>query len=63
MVLGQVGNPGAHSGTGILAVADCEAAMVCVVVEETDAAATPAKTMERAAMRIASFMVGNPSKF
>jgi hypothetical protein len=27
---------------------------------ETEAAATPAKTMDRAKMRTASFMVGNP---
>jgi hypothetical protein len=32
-----------------------------VVEEETEAAAAPAKTMDRAMMRIVSFIVGNLS--
>ena len=59
--MGQVGNPGAHRGTGILAVAACELANGCTADEETEAAATPAKTTERAAMRTASFIFGNSS--
>jgi hypothetical protein len=62
-LFGQVGNPGAQSGTGTLAVADWELTNVCGVDEETEAAATPAKTIDRAAMRMASFMFGNPSRF
>jgi hypothetical protein len=56
---GQVGSPGAQSGIGSVAVADWWLANGLGVEEETDAAATPAKTIERAKMRMANLMVGN----
>jgi len=56
---GQVGTPGPHIGVGRSAVADWRLAITRVVEEETDAAATPAKTIDRAKMRIASFIFGN----
>ena len=56
---GQVGSPGAQSGIGSLAVADWWLENGFGVEEETDAAATPAKAIEMAKMRMANFMVGN----
>lgn len=56
---GQVGSPGAHSGTGSVAFADWWLTNGLGVEEETDAAATPAKAIESAKMRMASFMSGN----
>jgi hypothetical protein len=56
---GQVGRPGAHSGTGLLAVADWWLARGLAVEEETEAAAAPARTRVRAKMRMTSFMIGN----
>jgi hypothetical protein len=44
---------------GLLAVADWWVAKVRVDELETEAAATPANTTERATMRMASFMIGN----
>ena len=58
---GQVGIAGSHTGIGILSVADWWLEMGFVVEEETEAAAAPAKTMDRAMMRIVSFIVGNLS--
>jgi hypothetical protein len=52
---------GPHPGTGRLAVADRWLATGRVVEVETEAAATPAKTTDKAKMRTASFIVGNPS--
>jgi hypothetical protein len=60
-VAGHVGIPGPQTGIGTLAVADWWLGMAGLVVDETEAAATPAKTTERAKMRMASFIVGNPS--
>jgi len=54
-----VGSPGAHHGIGLLAVADWWLGMALVVGDETEAAAAPATTTDRAKMRIASFIVGN----
>jgi len=59
-MFGQPGNPGAQSGTGILAVADWELGMERVVADGTEAAATPAKTTERAKIRMATFMLVTP---
>jgi len=56
---GQVGNPGAQSGIGLLAVAAWWLGSARLE-EETEAAATPTKTTDRAKMRTASFMIGNP---
>lgn len=56
---GQVGRPGAHSGTGLLAVADWWLANGLSVEEVTEAAAAPARTRVKAKMRMASFMIGN----
>jgi hypothetical protein len=58
---GQVGSPGAHSGIGSVAVADWWLANGLDVEEETDAAATPAKTTDSAKIRMAILMVGNLS--
>jgi len=52
--------PGPHVGVGSWAVADWWLGMACVVEDETEAAAAPAKTTARAKTRIASFMVSNP---
>ena len=60
---GQVGKPGAQSGTGLLAVADWWLGRMRLDEDETEAAATPTRTIERAKMRIASFMIGNPFRF
>ena len=60
---GQVGSPGAHSGIGKWAVADCWLGMALVVDDEMEAAAAPAKTTDKAMMRMASFMVGNLLRF
>lgn len=60
---GQVGSPGAQRGIGILAVAACELGIACVAEDETEAAATPARTTERAKMRMASFIEGNSLMF
>jgi hypothetical protein len=57
---GHPGNPGAHNGIGLLAVADWCVENVRVDEFETEAAATPAQTIESAIKRIASFMIGNP---
>jgi hypothetical protein len=43
----------------LLAVADWWLGMALVVGDETEAAAAPATTTDRAKMRIASFIVGN----
>ncbi|MDR3772802.1 MAG: hypothetical protein P4L26_05610 [Terracidiphilus sp.] len=56
MVFGQVGKPGAQSGTGILAVADWELETAWVLEDGTEAAATPARTTVKATMRMASFI-------
>jgi hypothetical protein len=58
---GHVGSPGAQSGIGILAVADWELGKAGLEEDETEAAAAPAKTTDNAKMRIASFIIGNPS--
>ena len=56
--------PGPQPGTGSSEVADWWLAIKWVVEEEeTEAAATPAKTIESAKMRIASFIFGNLSGF
>ena len=54
---------GPHCGTGKLAVADWWLGMACVVEDETEAAAAPAKTTARAKTRRICFMVGNPLQF
>ena len=46
----------------MLAVADWWLGMACVVEDETVAAAAPVKTTDRAKIRMASFMIGNPSR-
>ena len=56
---GQVGSPGAHNGIGSVAVADWWLVNGLAVEEETDAAATPAKAIESAKMRMASLMMSN----
>lgn len=62
----QVGTWGPHSGVGRefgvgkLAVADWWLARTRALLEETEAAAAPAKTTDMAKMRMASFMIGNP---
>jgi hypothetical protein len=58
-VSGQVGSPGAHSGIGSVAVADWWLVKGLAVEDDRDAAATPAKTIESAKMRMASLMIGN----
>lgn len=58
---GQVGIAGSQTGIGILSVADWWLEMGLVVDEETEAAAAPAKTIDKAMMRIVSFIVGNLS--
>jgi hypothetical protein len=57
---GQVGMPGPQPGIGKAEVADWWLARTCVEEECVAAAAAPAKTMERARTRIASFIIGNP---
>jgi hypothetical protein len=52
--------PGPHAGIGKAEVADWWLARTCVEEECVAAAAAPAKTMERARTRIASFIIGNP---
>ena len=59
-VSGQPGNPGAQVGIGLLAVTAWWLGWSERECDETEAAATPTKTTERAMMRMASFMVGNP---
>jgi hypothetical protein len=59
---GQVQIAGSHVGIGLLSVADWWLAMGRVVVEETEAAAAPAKTTANAMMRIVIFIVGNLSE-
>jgi hypothetical protein len=54
--LGHVGRPGAHSGIGIPAVAAWWLANARAVEGDTDAAAAPAKTVDRAMMRITVFI-------
>jgi hypothetical protein len=44
-------------------VADWWLAMTRLEEEDTDAAATPTRTTERAKMRMASFIFGNPIRF
>lgn len=59
---GHPGMPGPHPGTGSSEVADWWLAITWVVEdEETEAAATPAKTIESAKIWSASFIFGNPS--
>jgi hypothetical protein len=60
---GQVGIAGSQTGTGLLTVADWWLAIGRAVDEETEAAAAPAKTIDKAMMRIVSFIVGNLSGF
>jgi hypothetical protein len=60
---GQVGIAGSQTGTGLLTVADWWLAIGRAVDEETEAAAAPAKTIDKAMMRIVSFIVGNLSDF
>jgi len=57
MEAGHVGSPGTQPGIGMLAVADW-CLRRALVLEEKEAAATPAKTTERAKIRMASFIVG-----
>jgi len=59
------GTPGPQPGVGSSEVADWWLAIMWVVEdeEETEAAATPAKTIESAKMRMASFIFGNLSGF
>jgi len=52
--------PGPQQGAGRLAVADWWLGMAGVF-DDTEAAATPATTTNRAATRSASFILGNPS--
>lgn len=52
--------PGPHPGPGMLAAADWWLTNTLVV--EDVAAAAPATTTNKAKMRIASFIVGNPSR-
>jgi hypothetical protein len=54
---GHPGIPGPHSGTGLLAVADWWLGRARADEFDTEAAATPTKTIERAIMRMASFMM------
>jgi hypothetical protein len=56
---GQVGIAGSQTGTGILSVADWWLETGRAVEEDTEAAAAPAKTIDKAMMRIVSFIVGN----
>jgi hypothetical protein len=58
-VSGQVGNPGAHNGTGLWVVADWWLGTALAEECDTEAAATPTKTTESAKMRTASFIAGN----
>jgi hypothetical protein len=52
-----------HPGPGIVAVADWWLGRTTVdVLDVVAAAATPATTTDRAKIRIASFIVGTPSK-
>jgi hypothetical protein len=60
---GQVGIAGSQTGTGILSVADWWLATGRAVEDETEAAAAPANTIDKAMMRIASFIVGNLTWF
>lgn len=61
---GHPGMPGPHPGTGSSEVTDWWLAITWVDdEEETEAAATPAKTIERTKMRMASFIFGNLSGF
>jgi len=57
-----VGTPGPHAGTGRVSVADWWLRTTRVVEEESEAAAAPAMTIERAKILTASFMMSNPSK-
>ena len=50
---------GSQTGIGLLSVADWWLAMGRAVEEETDAAAAPANTIDKAMMRIVIFIVGN----
>jgi hypothetical protein len=54
-----VGSPGTHPGTGKLAVADWWLKNGFVATDENEPAAKPAKTIESAKKRIASFIVSN----
>jgi hypothetical protein len=56
---GQVQMAGSQTGIGLLSVADWWLAMGRAVEEETDAAAAPANTIDKAMMRIVIFIVGN----
>jgi len=60
-MLGPQGIPGPQSGIGIPAVADWWLTMACVVADENETAAAPARTRQNAEIRIASFIVGNLS--
>ena len=57
---GQPGSPGAHSGIGLAAVADWWLGTVRGADFDTEAAATPTKTIDSAKMRIASFILVTP---
>ncbi len=52
---------GPHVGVGKLAVADRWLEIAGMVLGEVAAAAAPATTTDRAKIRIASFMMSNPS--
>jgi len=54
--------PGPQRGTGRAAVADWWLATTCLGVDETEAAAAAATTTESRRARIASFIVGYPSR-
>ena len=56
---GQVGNPGAQRGTGLVAVADWWLGNKEEDAWDAEAAATPTNTTESAKMRTASFITGN----
>ena len=58
-VSGQVGNPGAQRGTGLVAVADWWLGNKEEDAWDAEAAATPTNTTESAKMRTASFITGN----
>jgi hypothetical protein len=58
---GQPGNPGAHNGIGLVAVADWWLGRNRTEECETEAAATPTKTIKSPKRRIASFIVSNLS--
>jgi hypothetical protein len=56
---GQVQIAGLQTGIGLLTVADWWLAMPWVVEEDTEAAAAPTKTMDKAMTRMASFIFSN----